>query len=173
MNLSKLKQICDDAIGLSSEIVELDLAINQDNENEDIVKINALRYTSPNGVFLFNLPIRENDPVGWHLEGKLNVNEDEIYAAFQRAYRTARMFEVSEIQRSRSKMESGVIERNLLERINRLEGALRVARNWMGRDIEDNPSCNSQDCMRDAFERDASFVEQVLENPHLTNNKKI
>ena len=161
MKLNKLKQVCDDAVGLPSEIVEIELVVEQDTENEEVIKVKALRYTSPTGAFLFNLPIGENDPVGWHLEGKLDVNEDNIYMVFQRAYRSARMTEVAEIQRSRGQTQAAAVEQGLLERINKLEGALRVARTWMGREIEDDPSCDSAD----AFERDASFVEQVLENP--------
>lgn len=157
MKLNKLKKVCDDAVGLESEIVEIETVIEQDTENEETITGQALRYVSPTGVFLFNLPIGENNPVGWHLEGKLNVSEEDIYPVFQRAYRSARMAEVSDIQRNRGLNHKDAVEQNLLERIKKLEGALHIARTWMGRDVEESASLDTE-----SFERDATFVEQIL-----------
>lgn len=157
MKLNKLKKVCDDAVGLESEIVEIETVVNLDTESEATLSGKALRYVSPTGEFLFNVPIGENNPVGWHLEGKLDVNEESIYLVFQRAYRSARMEEVSEIQRHRGLNQKDAVEQNLVERIKKLEGALHIARTWMGRDIEED-SCLDEG----SFERDATFVEQVL-----------
>lgn len=157
MKFNKLKKVCDEAIGLESEIVDIKTVIEEGTENEETIVGKALRYTSPTGAYLFNVPIAENNPVGWHLEGKLNVREEDIYPVFQRAYRSARMEEVSEIQKNRGQHHKDAIEQNLVERIKKLEGALHIARTWMGREIEGVSEVDSE-----SFERDTTFVEQVL-----------
>lgn len=150
MKLETLKKVCDNVIGIDSEFI-------RDGKAEEEVMF--FQYRSKSGAVLLNVPVGEHNPNGWHLQGKVECDEEDLYDSLHRAYRLERMKEVSAIQRNRGFVKSEGEKRHLTDRIKKLEGALRIARDWMGKSSEEGDFQEEN-----ALRRDAAFVEQTLEN---------
>lgn len=152
MKLETLKNVCDKVIGFEGQLLH-----GTDSDGDEVV----LRYRTESGAFLLDVPIGEHAATGWHLQGKIDFHAESLYDSLHRAFRTERMKEVSDIQRSRGFVKSEGEKKFLIERIKRLEGALRVAQNWMGKRSDDNED-KSPLREHNALQRDAAFVEHTL-----------
>lgn len=82
MELNEIQEIASAALGLPAEIVD----VVEDPDDIDEVTHKALRYTTPTGVLLLDLPLTKDRHLGWVLTNRVNYFEEGILRSVQKQY---------------------------------------------------------------------------------------